>query len=235
MTGISPAATAIVLGLIFACGPAAAQEKSVKPGINDSYRDPDVAEFTQRFEREGREAYDHRKQILAACRLKPGMVVADIGAGTGLFTLPFARKVGPTGKVFAVDIAETFIRHIEKKAREAGLKNVVGVVCAADDVKLPPASIDFAFICDTYHHFEYPKKTLASIHRALKPGGRMIVIDFHRIPGKTRQWTLDHVRAGQETFTKEIVSTGFRKAGEEKFLKENYFLRFEKVERRRSK
>jgi len=63
----------------------------------------------------------------------------------------------------------------------------------------------------------------------------MIVIDFHRIPGKTRQWTLDHVRAGQETFTKEIVSTGFRKAGEEKFLKENYFLRFEKVERRRSK
>ena len=158
------------------------------------------------------------------------MVVADIGAGTGLFTRLFAKEVGPTGKVYAVDIAPKIIAHIERTCKEADIKNVVGVVCTAQSARLPPKSIDQAFICDTYHHFEFPLKTMASIHEALRPGGQVIVIDFHRIEGKSREWVLSHVRAGQETVTKEIVSAGFKKVGEEKLLKENYFLRFEKVE-----
>lgn len=207
-----------------------AQEKSVRPGINKPFENPDVREFLGKFEGESREIYAQRKEIAAACKLKPGMVVADIGAGTGLFTRLFAKEVGAEGKVYAVEIAPKFIEHIEKTSKEAGLKNVVGVVCTADSVKLPPRSIDLAFICDTYHHFEFPFRTMVSIHQALRPGGQVILIDFHRIEGKSSEWVLGHVRAGQEVVTKEIVSSGFKVVEEKKLLKDNYFARFEKVE-----
>jgi ubiquinone/menaquinone biosynthesis C-methylase UbiE len=209
----------------------AAQEKSVRPGINDKFQHPNVKEFLKVFEGESREIYTQRMEILAACKLKPGMVVADIGAGTGLFTRLFAEKVGPKGKVYAVDIAQEFIRYIEKTAQEKGLKNIVGVVCTADSVKLPANSIDIAFICDTYHHFEFPYRTMASIHRALKPGAQVVLVDFKRIPGVSREWVLGHVRAGQEVFTREIISSGFQQVEEKNFLKENYLVRFKKVER----
>jgi predicted methyltransferase len=98
-------------------------------------------------------------------------------------------------------------------------------------VKLAPNSIDLAFICDTYHHFEYPFKTMSSIHQALRRGGRVILIDFKKIKGVTPESVMKHVRAGQKTVTKEVVSTGFRVAGEPLTLKENYCLVFEKVEK----
>ncbi len=208
-----------------------AQEKSVNPGINKSFVNPDVEEFVGRFENEGRDAFDHRTEIVKAIGLKPGMTMADIGAGTGLFTRLFGKQVGPKGRIFAVDIAEKFVKHVELTSQKAGLKNVVGVVCKPDSVNLPPKSIDIAFICDTYHHFEFPAKTMRSIHTALKPEGQVILIDFHRIEGVSREWTLGHVRAGQEVFTKEIVAAGFRQIEEKKdLLDESYFVRFVKVE-----
>jgi len=208
-----------------------AQEKSVKPGINQAFENPDVADFVGRFEREGRDAYDHRHEILKACNLKPGMIVADIGAGTGLFTRMFSPVVGDKGRVYAVDISKQFLKHIDETAKKEELTNISGVVCRADSVNLPPNSIDVAFICDTYHHFEFPLKTMRSIHRALRPGGQVILVDFHRIPGVTREWLMNHVRAGQEVFTKEILESGFRQVEEKKdLLKESYFVRFVKVE-----
>ena len=209
---------------------ATAQEKSVRPGINKPYEKPDVPEFIGKFETESREIYSQRKEIVEGCKLKPGMAVADIGAGTGLYTRLFAQQVGPKGKVYAVDIAPRFIEHIEKTCKDADITNVVGVVCTADSVRLPARSVDLVFICDTSHHFEFPFKTMASIHAALRPGGRVIVIDFHRIEGKSSEWVLNHVRAGQEVVVKEIESSGFKKVSENKLLKENYFLVFQKVE-----
>lgn len=209
--------------------PANAQEQSVKPGINDAFKKPDVQEFVGRFEVESREVFAQRRAIVKACNLRPGMAVADVGAGTGLFTLPFAEAVGKTGRVYAVDIAPKFVAHIEEKARKAGFENIVGVVGSDRSVELPPESINFAFICDTYHHFEFPSRTMESLHRALRPGGQVVVIDFHRIEGKSSEWVLGHVRAGQEVFTSEILKAGFRLVGEEPLLKENYFLRFEKM------
>ena len=103
------------------------------------------------------------------------------------------------------------------------------VLAAPDSVNLRPGSIDVAFIADTYHHFEFPQKTMASIHRALRPGGRVVVIDFHRIEGVSSEWVLNHVRAGQEVFRGEIESAGFRLVEEPKFLKENYYMIFEKA------
>lgn len=228
--------TAAAVILLAAAALAAAQQESVRPGINDAFQNPDVAEFVARFEREGRDAFDHRRQIVAAIGLKPGMDVADIGAGTGLFTRLFAPRVAPRGTVYAVDISDRFVRHVEQTAAQAGLDNVRGVVADPHSVKLPPESIDLAFICDTYHHFEFPHKTMTSIHRALRPAGQVILIDFHRIEGKSSDWVLQHVRAGQDVFTREIRAAGFRQIEEKPdLLGESYFLRFEKVDQAQSR
>jgi ubiquinone/menaquinone biosynthesis C-methylase UbiE/intracellular sulfur oxidation DsrE/DsrF family protein len=208
---------------------AVAQEKSVKPGINDPFKNPDVEKYQKTFEGESREIFTQRDKVVEACKLKPGAVVADVGAGTGLYARLFAKVVGADGQVFAVDIAPKFLEHIQKTCRDAGLKNVTPVLCNPDAVDLPPNSLDVAFICDTYHHFEFPEKTMLSIHRALKPGGRVIVIDFHRIPGKSSDWVLNHVRAGQDVVEKEIASCDFKKTDEVKeLLKDNYFITFTK-------
>lgn len=206
-----------------------AQEKSVNPGINDSFRNPDVKEFQGRFEVESREVYSRRKEIVAACQLQPGMTVADIGAGTGLFTRLFAEAVGKQGRVIAVDISQKFLDHIQKTARAADQRNIDTLLCQADSTGLPVSSVDVAYICDTYHHFEFPHKTMASLARALKPGGRLVLIDFRRVPGQSSDWVLNHVRAGQEVFEKEITEAGLQKIHEEPaLLKENYLVIFEK-------
>ncbi len=205
-----------------------AQESSVRPGINRAYENPQFDQWVRTFERPGREIYDRRQSIVNATGLKPGMVVADIGAGTGLFTLLFAPRVEPEGRVIAVDISQVFIDNIMRRARAVGADNVQGVLGTATDASLPPASIDLAFVCDTYHHFEYPQKMLASLHRALRPGGSMIVIDFRRIPGFSSPWVMQHVRAGKSTVVREVETAGFQMLGEESFLLGNYFLRFKK-------
>lgn len=206
-----------------------AQDKSVRPGVNDSFRDPRVDDFLSKFEVESRELFANRKAIVAACQIPEGATVADVGAGTGLFTRLFAEAVGKQGSVIAVDISEKFLAHIRQTARQSDLTNIETLLCKDDSTNLPENSIDIAFICDTYHHFEYPLRTMKSLHAALKPGGRVIVIDFHRIEGTSSEWTLNHVRAGQEVFEKEILSCGFEKIGEEKgLLKDNYFVEFKR-------
>jgi SAM-dependent methyltransferase/predicted peroxiredoxin len=220
-----------LIGLLLASAGAIAfaQEKSVRPGINDTFRDPDPKAFTERFEIESREVFAKRQEILEAIKLKPTDVVADIGAGTGLFTRLFASSLGQEGRVIAVDIAQKFLDHIEVTCREQNLRNVETVLCKDDSTELPPESVDVAFICDTYHHFEFPQKTMTSLLKALKPGGRVILIDFRRVEGESSDWTMDHVRAGQEVFEAEVLESGFRKADEIKdLLKENYMLVFER-------
>jgi ubiquinone/menaquinone biosynthesis C-methylase UbiE len=207
-----------------------AQEQSVNPGINKNYEHPNIPDSIQRFESNGRDVYDHRNEIVEAVGLKPGMTIADIGAGTGLFTRLFSPVVGSTGQVHAVDIAKEFIEHIENLAHDQKMDNIVGVVCKQDSVELPPDSVDLVFICDTYHHFEFPQKTMQSIYRSLKPKGQLVLIDYVRIQGKSSDFVMGHVRAGQEVFTQEIVDAGFKQIEEKTdLLKESYFLRFEKV------
>jgi ubiquinone/menaquinone biosynthesis C-methylase UbiE len=224
------AAYVVLANVVLVESAVTAQDKSVKPGINDSFKNPDLKKYIGTFEGESREIFTQRGEIVAACKLKPGMAVADIGAGTGLFTRLFAPEVGDKGKIYAVDIAPTFLEHIRKTCKEGGITNVETVLCTDKSAELPPASVDLVFICDVYHHFEFPFRTLDTLHKALKPGGQLVVIDFHRIEGKSTPFVMGHVRAGQEVFTKEIVASGFRQVGEEKLLKENYFVRFEKVE-----
>ena len=159
------------------------QEKSLRPGINESYQNPDVEKFIQRFEIESREIYHNREAIIDAMGLSKGMDAADIGAGTGFFSLMMAQRVGPEGSVYANDIAENFLDHINKTSKEAGLKNIKTVLGEDKSTNIPPNSIDLAFICDTYHHFEYPVYMLESLREALRPGGKLVIVDFKRVQG----------------------------------------------------
>lgn len=223
----------LVLSLALPCL-AIAQDESVRPGINERFLAPDVDvdEWVERFEGESREVFDERERIVKELKLRPGMAVADIGAGTGLFTRLFAKEVGREGKVYAVDIAPMLIEYIKQTSKELDLPQVKPILGKDHSAQLPKNSVDVVYICDTYHHFEFPTKMMKSIHQALKPKGRVVLVDFVRIEGESSEWTLEHVRAGQEVFEKEIMACGFKKVREvEGVLEENYFVVFEKVER----
>ena len=209
-----------------------AQEKSMKPGINEKFLDPElkVDDWLKRFEVESREVFHEKEAVLKACGIKKGMVVADIGAGTGLYSRLFAEAVGPEGWVAAVDISGPFLKHIVARAEQEGQKNITAILSPENSVSLPSNSVDVAFICDTYHHFEFPRGTMESLLGSLKPGGTVVVIDFERIEGVSRKWLLGHVRAGKEVFRKEIEDAVLTFVEELKIdgFKENYFLRFRK-------
>lgn len=201
-------------------------------GINDKFKDSNlnVDEWLDRFEVESREVYAARDVVLKACAIKPGERIADVGAGTGFYSRLFAKRTGWDGWVYSVDIAPNFLQHIAKRATADGIENLTTVLGTDVSIRLPPESVDLVFICDTYHHFESPQQSLASIYRALKPGGRLVLIDFERIPGVSREFLLGHVRAGKEVFQSEIVAAGFEFTDEidvEEF-EENYLLRFTK-------
>jgi ubiquinone/menaquinone biosynthesis C-methylase UbiE len=209
--------------------PGLAQEESLSPGINKGYDNPNVERTVKQYERENRDVVQHSKEIVAACGLKPGVDVADIGAGTGLHTRPIARKVAPDGKVYAVEITQPFLEQIEKTCCEQGIENVVCVHSRVGSTELDPKSIDMAFLCDTYHHFEYPYKMLDSIYAALRPGGRLIIVDYKKEEGVSPEWVFGHVRADKNTVIKECEKAGFTFLDEvPDAMKIHYIIRLQK-------
>lgn len=219
----------VVIGTMLAAS-AIAQEASVHPGINKNFENADVQKYLERFEREGRVVFDRRDEIVAALDLSPGDSVADIGAGTGFFSFLMTDAVGPEGTVYAVDIAKNFIDYMDGKAQEYGLKNVVTIHNDPRSTGLEPDSVDAVFICDTYHHFEYPFDMLASIRDAMKDDGVLVIVDFERIAGETREFVWNMVRAGKGHFTDEIIDAGFELIEEVPFTEKHYILRFKKRE-----
>lgn len=205
----------------------------VPTDINDKFLDPTspAEEWSARWEMESREVFAERDAIVAAVGLKPGERVADVGTGTGLFLAPFSRAVGDKGQVLAVDIAPKFVAHVEKRAQKEGLANLVAVLSNERSAELAEGAVDALFLCDTYHHFEYHEDMLRSIRRALRPGGRLVVVDFERVPGVSREWILGHVRAGKDAVTAEIEGAGFRLVDEVKIdgFVENWLRRFERT------
>jgi ubiquinone/menaquinone biosynthesis C-methylase UbiE len=210
---------------------APAKESKADPKINDAFKKPDVKAYIKKFESNDREAYVRRHEIVAALGLSPGMIVADIGAGTGLFTRLMAEKVGAGGKVYAVDIAPEFLAHIAADAKKQGRKQIVTVRGDQDSTNLPRGALDLVFLSDVYHHLERPEQVLASLRDSLKPGGKLVVVEFDRVAGRSSEFVLKHVRAGRDVFIKEIESAGFARVKSTKapVLKENFFAAFQKL------
>ena len=204
--------------------------------MSKKFTDPnvDVREFVKRFENEARDVYAKRRDITRAVGLRPGDAVADIGAGTGLFTELFAEQVGPKGTVYAVDIGPAFVKYIADRAKQRGHERVIRTVLnTAESAELLRGSIDVAFTCDTYHHFEHPEKMLASIHRALRPGGRLIVIDFD-LRNDSGDFVKQRARAAKEVYYREIAAAGFQliQRKDAPAIKDNFYAEFGRVQRK---
>jgi ubiquinone/menaquinone biosynthesis C-methylase UbiE len=204
--------------------------------INKPFENPDVSEYVKKFESDAREVYKQRAAIVQALGLRPGMAVADVGAGTGLFTRMFADRVGPKGRVYAVDVAPAFLKYISDEAGKRGQKQIQAVQGTQETTNLPVGSVDIAFLCDTYHHLEHPKPLLASIHRALRPGGRLIVVELDRRLGASSDFVRKHVRADKAQFLAEIAAAGFEPLAmpNPPALAENFFAEFRRLEQLKS-
>jgi len=231
------------LGICLAISTATAEDAPRSQGpapypakMNKKFTDPkaDIQQFVKQFENEARDVYAKRHDITRAVGLRPGDAVADIGAGTGLFTELFAAKVGPKGVVYAVDIGPVFVKYIGQQAKRHGLDQIIKTVLnTQDSAELPAGCIEVAFVCDTYHHFEHSAKMLASIHRALRRGGRLVVVDFD-LRKDSGEFVKQRARAPKEVYYREITAAGFEQVAAKSApaIKDNFYAEFRRVERK---
>ena len=171
------AGLSVVVALIVAAVLSAQQRHPVSGRVIAPVMGVGGAAWLERPERESEEA---PSRAVEALELAPGMVVADIGAGSGYYTVRMANKVGPTGKVFATDIQVGMLSLLMRRVNSAGIKNVVPVQGAVDDPRLGAASIDLALMVDVYHELAAPQVFVRRLRDALKPGGRLVLIEFRK-------------------------------------------------------
>jgi ubiquinone/menaquinone biosynthesis C-methylase UbiE len=160
------------------------------------------------------------ERVVKVLQLAPGSAVADIGAGSGLFTRAMAREVAP-GIVHAVDINPNLLTHIEKSAQEAGLTNIETILASEDDPRLPDM-LDVVFICDTLHYIEEPERYLRELHAHVRPGGRVAIIDFFR------NWPPMSNRFSADQLESWMKSAGFSLLERHDFIEDQYFMIFER-------
>lgn len=161
-----------------------------------------------------RDARQRPKELVAALKIAKGSTVVDLGTGPG-YMLPFlAEATGPSGKILAEDIQTDFLDQARARAKSAGIRNVEFVLGNDRDPHLPASSADLILVLDAYHHFDYPEQMLASLKRALKPGGRLVIVEYHKrrgaMGGGDPDRPLKHIRAGAEEVENEVTAAGFR-------------------------
>ena len=213
-----------LLGAVLSFVPAAAQDKPPATPEEMEHRHRDPKAYIAMLEGPARDAYQKPDEVVRALDLKPGEAVADIGSGSGYFTLRLAKAVGETGQVYGVDIDPDMIRYLNRRIRNAGLRNVHTVLSDPDDPLLPDRSIDRFVIVDTWHHIANQERYLALMKRLLKPGGQVVMIDYQK-----RQTPVGpplSMRIGRDELVRQMVLNGFRLVKEHTFLPYQYFLAF---------
>jgi ubiquinone/menaquinone biosynthesis C-methylase UbiE len=183
-----------------------------------------TSRYIQILEDPSRDAWQQPAKVVETLGLKAGDQVADLGAGPGYFTLRFARAVGPTGKVYGVDISREMLDYLEKHARSEHLANIQPVLAEPHDPKLAPASVDVIFICDTLHHISDRATYFPLLMRALKPGGRLVNIDFYERPLPVGPPV--KMKIPKTEMIHEVESSGFHLVQQYDFLEYQYFVIF---------
>jgi cyclopropane fatty-acyl-phospholipid synthase-like methyltransferase len=171
------------------------------------------------FDDPARDAWQKPHQVIEALHLAPGAAVADIGAGTGYFTVRLAH-MNPTGRVFAEDIEPDMVKYVSERARQANLDNVTAVLGRPEDPKLPER-VDLVLVVDTYHHIGGREEFFRNLQASLKPGGRVAIIDFTR---ESPFGPSPEARIAPAEVKKEMTAAGYSLAAEHTFLPDQYFL-----------
>ncbi len=200
-------------------------QEDVKRDAHEMHRlHKDPKAYIGALEDTKRDAYQKPHEVLTALGLKSGEIIADIGAGSGYFTFRIAHHLGAKGKVFAVDVSPDMIRHINRRIRDLKTTNVVSVLADPDDPLLAERSINRFFICNVWHHVENPTKYLSMMKKMLRPGGEIVMIDFHKkeLPFGPPM----HMKIAREDLIKQMETNGFRLSKEHTFLPYQYFLVF---------
>jgi ubiquinone/menaquinone biosynthesis C-methylase UbiE len=179
-----------------------------------------------------RPSVEHTGELVTSLGLQPGEAVADIGTGVGYLLPHLVARVGPQGSVVGVDVYPDFVSKARDRVKAAGWRNVRVVLGTEHDPRLPPAQIDAAILLDTYHHLNYPDQTLRHVRQALKPHGRLIIIDYYRSrrhPGTTDEDLRKHIRIDRDEVVSEVQAEGFQLARRFDHLPHEYVLIFEKL------
>lgn len=153
------------------------------------------------LERPEREAEERPDDVIAAMELKAGDNVADIGVGTGYFARRIAKKVAPGGVVYGVDVQPEMLDYLKEYCEKDGIENVKPILSSATTTNLPDASVDWMILADVYHEFEDPKAMLADMHRALKPGGKVALLEY-RLLGDTAK----HIKPEHRMSVKQVLA-----------------------------
>ena len=185
-----------------------------------------ASEYIKSLEDPGRDAWQQPEAVIDSLGIRPGDDVADLGAGSGYFTLRLAEAVGPTGNVYAVDVDPQMLEYIERRAQEKQLDNIQTILAEPHDPKLGSASVDLIFTCITLHHISDRGKYYPLLAQALKPGGRLVNVDFEKRPSPVGP-SLE-MRLARKDVIKELEAAGFRLVKEFDLLKYQYFLVFER-------
>lgn len=193
-------------------------------GAAHDHRFDDIDRAVKMFESTERDAWQKPDEVVTQLQLRPGDVVADIGAGTGYFTRRFATAVEPNGQALGLDIEATMVTYMNEDARKRGLTNYHARQVQPHDPQLGPQSVDVVFICDTYHHMQDRVAYARLLAQALKSGGRVVIVDFQKraLPlGPPLEWKL-----APETVSEEFRQAGFQLSRSADFLPYQYFLEF---------
>lgn len=163
-------------------------------------------------------------EVVAAMQLKPGQTVADIGAGTGLLSVPVAKAVGPRGRVFAVEIDAGFFPVIRKRGDDNGVANVQTVLGSFTDPKLPVTNVDLAFFHDVLHHVENRAEYLKTLAKYIAPAGRIFVVDFEG--GRGPHVRQPELQVSREQLAAWMKAVGFTQVADAKLFDDKYVLTF---------
>jgi cyclopropane fatty-acyl-phospholipid synthase-like methyltransferase len=185
-----------------------------------------AAQWAKEFDDPDRDSWQKPHEVIQALALKPDAVIADIGSGTGYFTVRIAHMV-PKGKVYGVDTEPDMMKYLTERAKSMGLTNVIPVQAAPDDPCLPE-KVDLIIIVDTFHHIENRARYLTKLHDSLKPDGRIAIIDYRMDspdgPPVSARSTPDQLKA-------ELSASGYSFLKQYDFLPKQYFLIFEQAKK----
>jgi ubiquinone/menaquinone biosynthesis C-methylase UbiE len=182
----------------------------------------DLERFISKMLDAEREAWQRPGEVVEALRLRPGDTVGEVGAGPGYFTLRLARAVGPSGRVLAADVVPEMVALLRKRLGEAGVGNVSPILAASGDPGLPEGGCDLVLVIDTFHHFPDGVAYLRNLATRLRPGGRIVNIDFHR-----REMPVGppvENKVAREDFLEAARQAGLELIEERDFLPHQYFL-----------